>query len=101
MSKPYKGFEPKWCLKKAPEKSYRSIFKWGDPEEYKVPKETLYKMLKSTFKLDDDYFSSYKENLGLEEVKDLPKTKLTDKQIKELEDIVGKENVSQIGRAHV
>jgi len=94
MSKPYKGFEPKWCLKKAPEKSYRSIFKWGDPEEYKVPKETLYKMLKSTFKLDDDYFSSYKENLGLEEVKDLPKTKLTDKQIKELEDIVGKENVS-------
>ena len=30
-NKPYKGFEPNWLLTPAPENSYRSIFRWGDP----------------------------------------------------------------------
>ena len=34
-TKPYKGFEPKWLLTPAPEGSYRSIFRWGDPEFFK------------------------------------------------------------------
>ena len=42
MSKPYKGFEPKWYLENPPKRSYRSIFKWGDPTFNKVPKEILY-----------------------------------------------------------
>ena len=41
MSKPYKDFEPKWFTERAPQKSYRSIFKWGDPDAFKVPKENL------------------------------------------------------------
>lgn len=36
-NKPYKGFEPKWLLTPAPEGSYRSIFRWGDPEFFKYP----------------------------------------------------------------
>jgi alkyldihydroxyacetonephosphate synthase len=68
MSKPYQGFEPKWYYGKVPPKSYRSIFKWGDPDFVKVPKENLYKMLKNTFHLSDDDFKQYNANLGLDEV---------------------------------
>ena len=50
-NKPYKGFEPKWVLTPAPEGSYRSIFRWGDPEFFKYPKESLYKLMKETFKM--------------------------------------------------
>ena len=45
-TKPYKGFEPKWMLQRAPENSYRSIFRWGDPDFFKYPKESLYKYVK-------------------------------------------------------
>ena len=54
--KPYKGFEPKWVDPPAPQDSYRSIFRWGDPEFFKYPKESLYKMMKEVFKLTDDDF---------------------------------------------
>ncbi len=69
MSKPYKDFEPKWYLEVPPKRSYRSIFKWGDPAFNKVPKENLYKMMKEIFHLTDDDFKNYAEPLGLEEVK--------------------------------
>ena len=69
MSKPYKDFEPKWYLETPPKRSYRSIFKWGDPNFNKVPKENLYKMMKEIFHLTDDDFRQYAEPLGLEEVK--------------------------------
>lgn len=69
MSKPYKGFEPKWYLETPPAKSYRSIFKWGDPNFNKIPKENLYKLMKEIFHLTDDDFKNYDEPLGLEEVK--------------------------------
>ena len=49
-NKPYKGFEPKWLLTPAPAGSYRSIFRWGDPEFFKYPKESLYKMMKEVSK---------------------------------------------------
>ena len=45
-TKPYKGFEPKWVLTRAPENSYRSIFRWGDPDFFKYPKEALYHYVK-------------------------------------------------------
>ena len=45
-NKPYKDFEPKWVKEPAPPDSYRSIFRWGDPEFVKYPKESLYKMMK-------------------------------------------------------
>lgn len=46
--KQYKGFEPKWVKTPAPANSYRSIFRWGDPEFFKFPKESLYKMMKES-----------------------------------------------------
>jgi len=69
MSKPYKGFEPKWIRGRFPPNSYRSIFKWGAPLEIKAPKESLYKVLKEKFELNDQFFFEYKENLGYDEVK--------------------------------
>ena len=68
MSKPYRDFEPNWFRGDFSKTSYRSIFKWGEPAQIKAPKETLYKMLKETFGLNDSDFDHYTEDLGLDEV---------------------------------
>lgn len=94
MSKPYTGFEPKWVKEAAPEKSYRSIFRWGDPEFVKYPKESLYKMMKEKFKMTDEDFSNYTGDIGMDEVKlDIP-CKLEECHISAMEDIVGAEFVT-------
>ena len=45
MSKPYRDFEPKWYHGEVPPTSYRSIFKWGAPDQIKPPKESLYTLV--------------------------------------------------------
>ena len=40
-----KKFIPDWYHEKAPERSYRSILKWGDPEAFKALVETAKKAL--------------------------------------------------------
>ena len=94
MSKPYKGFEPKWYLETPPAKSYRSIFKWGDPNFNKIPKENLYKLMKEIFHLTDDDFKNYDEPLGLEEVKLDKPCALSEKFLNKLRDVAGSDNVS-------
>ncbi|MDR2634541.1 MAG: FAD-binding oxidoreductase [Clostridiales bacterium] len=64
---PYKGFSPAWYTEKSPEKSYRSIFKWGDPAQYKIPREALYKLFKERCGFGDDYCQEIKF-AGLEKV---------------------------------
>jgi len=54
--KTYKGFKPEWEVVPPPEKSFRSILKWGDPGEFKEPNEGLFKLMKKTFHLTDDSF---------------------------------------------
>jgi alkyldihydroxyacetonephosphate synthase len=93
MSHQYKDFEPKWVNEKFSKKSYRSIFKWGEPSQIKAPKESLYKMIKETFGLDDKFFKDYKEDLGFDEVKyDIP-CKLSKAQIDRFNEIVGEDFV--------
>ncbi|WP_425449658.1 FAD-binding oxidoreductase [Dethiothermospora halolimnae] len=92
MSKEYKGFEPKWHKEAPPKGSYRSIFKWGNPEDYKIPNERLYNMMKKKFGITDDDFKESKE-LGLEEVKFNKEINLTEEQIDTFRKIVGKDNV--------
>lgn len=94
MSKPYKGFEPKWFLDEPPKRSYRSIFKWGDPHFNKVPKENLYKLLKEKFDLTDYDFKQYVSPLGTEEVVLDVSCRLPVEVLDELSSIVGKDNVS-------
>ena len=93
-TKPYKGFEPAWIKEAAPAKSYRSIFRWGDPEFVKYPKEALYKMMKETFKMTDDDFKGYCGDVGLDEVKLNMPSKLDEKHINALKEIFGDEFVS-------
>jgi alkyldihydroxyacetonephosphate synthase len=93
MAHKYKGFEPKWFHGKIPSNSYRSIFKWGDPDQIKAPRESLYQLIRDQFGLSDDDFRGYSEDLGLDEVKfDLPVT-LNQAQLSHFEEIVGKEYV--------
>lgn len=93
MAHVYKDFEPKWVNEPFNSKSYRSIFKWGRPDKIKAPKETLYKMLKEKFDLDDAYFESYKEDLGFDQVQfDIP-SKLSAEDIQEFEKILGEQCV--------
>lgn len=93
MAHPYKDFEPKWYNGEVPKDSYRSIFKWGDPAKIKAPKESLYKLMKDQFGLNDDTFAGYREDLGLDPVSfDIP-IALTEAQLADLRAIVGAEFV--------
>ncbi|HPG92427.1 MAG TPA: FAD-binding oxidoreductase [Clostridia bacterium] len=97
MTKPYKDFEPKWVTEPAPQKSYRSIFRWGDPDFVKYPKESLYKLMKKTFNMTDYDFRQYDGDIGLDEVVLSPETakiNLAKKHIDFLTNIVGSENAS-------
>ena len=93
MSKPYKGFEPKWVKGEFPKNSYRSIFKWGDPLEIKPPKESLFRIIKEKFELGDDFFTNYKVDTGFDEVKiDIP-CKLSANDLSTFKKILGDEFV--------
>lgn len=66
--KPYSGFEPKWITKAAAPDSYRSIFRWGDPDFFKLPKESLYNMMKDRLNVKDEDFKDYAMDLGFDKV---------------------------------
>ncbi len=93
-NKPYKGFEPKWVKEPAPADSYRSIFRWGDPDYVKYPKESLYKMMKEIFEMTDDDFGSYAMSTGFDKVELNMPSKMSKKHIDAFKAIVGEDFVS-------
>lgn len=93
MSKPYRSFSPDWFTKTAPSNSYRSIFKWGAPDQHKYPKETLYRMIKETFGMADDDFKSSLE-LGLDEVKFNNPVHLPDSVLEQFKEAVGADHIA-------
>ncbi len=93
-TKPYKGFEPKWVKTAAPADSYRSIFRWGDPDFVKYPKESLYKMMKSIFHMTDSDFDHYAIDIGMDTVDLNIPSKIDKKHLDALKKIVGDEFVS-------
>jgi alkyldihydroxyacetonephosphate synthase len=92
MAKAYKGFMPEWEHEAPPKRSYRSILKWGNPTEFKSPNEGLYKVIKQTFNLTDDYFKE-KQEVGLEEVDVEVPINLSEEQVNKFIKIVGNDNV--------
>ena len=94
MSKPYKDFEPKWVKTAAPKDSYRSIFRWGDPDFVKYPKESLYKLMKEKFDMTDDDFKQYSGDIGMEPVKLDAPCNLSEAHLAALRNIVGEEYVT-------
>ncbi|MBQ9495770.1 MAG: FAD-binding oxidoreductase [Treponema sp.] len=94
MSKPYKDFEPAWVKTPAPKDSYRSIFRWGDPDYVKYPKERLYKLMKEKFAMTDSDFEQYDGSIGMEKVELAKQSKIDKKHIAALKRIVGSGAVS-------
>jgi alkyldihydroxyacetonephosphate synthase len=85
-------FQPKWIEQAPPAGSYRSIFKWGNPNFFKHPNKRLYRLMKQVFELSDEHFE-HPVNPGFEQVKvDIP-IKLSSKHIQVFENILGAENV--------
>ena len=93
-NKPYQGFEPKWVKEPAPKDSWRSIFRWGDPDFVKYPKESLYKLIKSTFHMTDEDFSHYDGDIGMEKVVLNAPCHLEEKHLEALRRIVGDDYVT-------
>ncbi len=91
MSK-YHGFKPEWEHDPPPLGSFRSILKWGDPNEHKEPNERLYRLMKETFGLDDDDFRM-KRDEGLEAVPDTVPSGLAAHHVAALRDIVREDDV--------
>lgn len=92
MSKNENKFYPDWYTDIPPKGSYRSILKWGDPQEFKHPNHRLYELMKNVFHMTDEDFK-VKQKMGLEQVSYNIPIKLTDSQIDVFRSIVGKENV--------
>ncbi len=86
-------FYPDWASTAPREGSYRSIFKWGDPDGFKHPNRRLFALLKEKLQMTDDDFRE-KKNEGNEAVScDIP-VGLSEAQIEALKNIVGAENVA-------
>lgn len=86
-------FEPVWRETPPGDKSYRSVFKWGAPAEYKHPNIKLFDEIKEQFHLTDDDFREV-ESPGDETVSCRKKAALKPKQLEALSKICGKENIS-------
>lgn len=92
-NKDYIGFKPKWVTEIAPEKSVRSVFRWGDPEFVKYPKESLYKLMKGKFNMTDEDFDHYHGDIGMGEAK-LSPSNLSKEVINKFVNIVGEDGYS-------
>ncbi len=88
------SFLPDWFEGPLPERSYRSLFKWGAPQAYKHPNPRLYDLMKEKFGLDDDYFRT-PQKLGLEEVRVEAPISLSVEQVAFFRSLLGEENVSE------
>jgi len=85
-------FRPAWFEGDLPERSFRSLLKWGDPKAYKHPNRRLYELMKETFRLDDEWFR-HPRKMGMETVpEDLP-CRLEGRHVDALRAIVGDGNV--------
>ncbi|MCP5454482.1 MAG: FAD-binding oxidoreductase [Spirochaetaceae bacterium] len=84
-------FRPDWFEGELPPRSFRSILKWGDPNEYKHPNRKLYALMKETFGLDDEWFSKRRDE-GLGAVPESSPCRLAPEHVAALTAIVGPEN---------
>jgi alkyldihydroxyacetonephosphate synthase len=87
------NYIPLWRETPPAENSWRSIFKWGDPDIYKHPNKRLYALLKEKLELTDDFFRK-KENEGDTGIKSRQKQGLPQRDIRALERIAGEKNIS-------
>lgn len=94
VKKSSKDFVPDWCEQAPPAGSYRSILKWGNPNEFKHPNHRLYRLMKTVFNMNDEDFKK-PQKMGLLKVSFSKPIGLTDEQIEAFLGIVGPENVKK------
>ena len=85
-------FEPRWITEPPPARSFRSLFKWGDPKEFKNPNRRLYALMKQKYGMtDEDFAQPHKP--GLDKVPEEGKpSALPAEHAAALAEIVGQEN---------
>ena len=89
---PREKISPPWFEGDVSPNSFRSILKWGAPDEYKHPNDRLVALIKKELKVTDDEFS-HSVSLGLAAVPDERPVPLSPEQVRELAEIVGDENI--------
>ena len=89
-----KNFRPDWTEQAPAAGSFRSIAKYGHPNQFKHPSDAWVRMMKDEFHLTDSDFSK-KLDEGNAQVVLNRAPALKPEQIEALEDIVGKENVAR------
>jgi alkyldihydroxyacetonephosphate synthase len=83
---------PTWYEKPTPKGTYRSLFKWGDPAEYKHPNSGLVRLMLDTFDMKCTDMM-VPEDLALDKVEvEIPLT-LDKKHLAKFAEICGKENL--------
>ncbi len=86
-------FIPDWTEKAPTPGTFRSIFKYGDPNSFKHPSDKWYEMMKKDFDMTDNDFRQKKLEGHAKVVLDRP-VKLKPEQIDKFKSIVGAENVN-------
>jgi len=92
MSKKDEAFYPKWCEQAPIDGSYRSILKWGDPNEFKHPNKRLYGLMKKTFNMTDEDFKHRMET-GDAKVQYHKPVSMEAQHIDYFRKLVGEENI--------
>src|SRR5512143_2640413 len=85
-------FTPAWIEQAPAPESYRSLFKWGDPNAFKHPNRGLYALLKETFGMSDADFLQPRRP-GQELFDACTPTGLDAQHVQAFERMLGAENV--------
>lgn len=89
----YKDYKPSWRLDVEDENTYRTMFRWGNPDHIEEPTESFYSFVKEKLSLsDEDFMIPSSQGDKIVDL-DIP-LRLSKTHIKEFEDIVGKINVA-------
>ena len=81
------GIKLDWYTTEAPAGSYRSIFKWGNPKEYKVPSEGMFNYMMKKLDFTPEVLNS-KKNFGDSIVENVPDLVLYPSTTEQIENIV-------------
>jgi len=84
---------PDWLEKEPTRQSFRSIFKWGAKDYFKNPSQGFFNVIKNELGLLDDNFQT-PQNIGEKIVENNQKTEIPPEDIKQFENIVGRENLN-------
>lgn len=84
-------FIPDWYEGETPSGTYRSLFKWNDPNAFKHPNRGFYRLLRDTFGLTNADFKQPKLDLDPVEIEVTPRLSKT--QLQKLTRIAGKDNI--------